>query len=78
MVTSKRSSARICMDLGDPRILKLVKLEAQETDTSMKEVVLQALESYFSHRLETKALLAAAESVFEEWNDPRDSDYDSL
>jgi hypothetical protein len=38
------------------------------------ESLLRALESYFSHRLETKALLSAAESVFEEWNDPRDSD----
>ena len=66
------------MDLGNPLILRLVKLEAQETDSSMKEVILRALESYFSHRLETKALLAAAESVFEEWNDPRDSDYDRL
>ena len=72
------TSARISMDLGNPRLLRLVKLEAQETGSSMKEVILRALESYFSHRLETQALLAASESVFEEWNDPRDSDYDRL
>jgi len=69
---------RISTDLGDPRLIKLLKLEAQETDSSIKDVLVRALESYFAHRLETKALLKASESVFEEWNDPRDSDYDKL
>jgi len=69
---------RISTSLGDPRLLKLLKLEAQETGTSMKETLVRALESYFAHRLETKALLKASESVFEEWNDSRDSDYDKL
>lgn len=69
---------RISMSLGDPRLLKLLKLEAQQTGTSMKETLTRALEAYFSQRLETQALLKAAESAFEEWNDPRDSDYDKL
>jgi hypothetical protein len=69
---------RISTDLGDPRLIKLLKLEAQETDSSIKDVLVRALESYFAHRLETKALLKASESVFEEWNDPKDSDYDKL
>lgn len=69
---------RISTDLGDPRLMKLLKIEAQETGTSVKEVLIRALESYFAHRLETKALMRASEAVFEEWNDPKDSDYDKL
>lgn len=71
-------NARISTDLGNPRLLRLLKLEAQETDSSIKEVLVRALESYFNHRLETRALLKAAESVFKDWDDPRDSDYDKL
>ena len=54
------------------------KLEAQESGETIREVLVKALRSYFSHRLETKALMRASESVFEEWNDPRDSEYDKL
>ena len=71
-------NARISTDLGNPRLLRMLKLEAQETDSSVKEVLVRALESYFNHRLETKALLKASESVFSDWNDPRDCDYDKL
>lgn len=66
------------MDLDNPVWLKLLKLEAQETDSTMKDVLIRALESYFAHRLESKALLKASESVFEEWNNPLDSEYDKL
>jgi len=69
---------RISTDLGDPRLIKLLKLQAQESSTSIKEVLVQALESYFSHRLETKALVKASESIFEEWDNPLDADYDKL
>jgi hypothetical protein len=71
-------SARISTDLGDPILIKLLKQEAQESDQSMTEVLVHALESYFAHRLETKALSRAAESVFEEWDNPLDRDYDDL
>ena len=70
--------ARISTDLGDPRLIKLLKYEAQMTDSTVKDVLIRALESYFAHRLETRALLKASESIFTEWNDPRDSDYDKL
>ncbi len=69
---------RISTDLGDPRLMRLLKLEAQETDTTVKEVLVRALESYFHHKLETKALLKASESVFEEWNNPLDAQYDKI
>ena len=74
----KAQATRISMDLDNPNLLKLVKLDAQETGRSMKEVISEALEFYFADRLETKALNKAAESLFEEWNNPLDSEYDHL
>ncbi len=71
-------NARLSTDLGSPRLMRLLKLEAQETDSSIKDVLVRALESYFGHRLETRALLKASESAFKDWHDPRDSDYDKL
>lgn len=71
-------NTRISTDLGDPVWMRLLKMESQETGAPVKEVLIRALEGYFAHRLETKALQKAAEKVFEEWNDPRDSEYDDL
>ena len=71
-------NTRLTVDFGDSRLIKLLKLECQEKGGSMREVLIKALEGYFAHLLETKALARASESVFEEWNDPRDSEYDSL
>lgn len=69
---------RISTDLGDPRLLRLLKLEAQETDSTIKDVLVRALESYFAHRLESRALLKASEAAFKDWDNPLDSDYDKL
>jgi hypothetical protein len=69
---------RITVDLGNPALLKLLKMESQETNSTVREVLIRALESYFAHKLETKALMRASEAIFEEWNDPKDSDYDKL
>lgn len=69
---------RISTDLGDARLVRLLKAEAQERDTSVKDVLVRALEAYFADRLETKALARLADRSFEEWNDPRDADYDRL
>jgi hypothetical protein len=69
---------RISTDLGDPRLLNLLKNEANERDTTVKDVLARALEAYFAERLETKALAKLAESSFSEWDDPRDADYDKL
>jgi hypothetical protein len=70
--------ARISADLGDPQLLKLLKAEATEKDLSIREVLITALESYFSHRIENKDLQRATEAVFNEWQDARDSEYDNL
>jgi hypothetical protein len=69
---------RLSIDLRDPRLARLVRLEAEVTDSSLREVCVRALESYLAHKLETRALLKACEAAFDEWNDPRDADYDSL
>lgn len=69
---------RISTDLSDPRLVKLLKAEALERDVTIKEVLTRALEAYFADRLETQAFARVAESAFDEWNDPRDSDYDAL
>ncbi len=69
---------RISTDLTDPRLMKLLKAEANERDTTVKDVLSRALEAYFADRLETKALARLAESSFDEWNDPRDAEYDRL
>lgn len=69
---------RISTDLGDPRLMRLLKAEAAERETSVKEVLIRALEAYFAERLESTALAKLAESSFAEWNDPRDAEYDRL
>jgi hypothetical protein len=72
------ATARLSTDLGDPRLLKLLKAEAAEKDLSIKEVLITVLESYFAHRIENKDLYRASETVFDEWLDPRDAEYDRL
>jgi hypothetical protein len=69
---------RISTDLSDPRLMKLLKAEANERDTTVKDVLSRALEAYFAERLETKALARLAEASFDEWDDPRDAEYDRL
>lgn len=69
---------RISTDLADPRLVRLLKMEAHETDTTIKDVLSRALEAWFAERLENKALAKLSESAFREWDDPRDADYDRL
>ena len=69
---------RIATDLGDPIWIKLLKAESQACDLSMKEVLIRALEYYFAHRFEMNALARVSESVFSEWDNPLDADYDKL
>jgi hypothetical protein len=58
--------------------MKLLKAEANERETTIKDVLTRALEAYFAERLETGALARLAESTFDEWDDPRDAEYDRL
>lgn len=58
--------------------MKLLKAEANERDTTIKDVSSRALEAYFAERLESKAIARLADAAFREWDDPRDADYDRL
>ncbi|MBN1960180.1 MAG: hypothetical protein JW841_04480 [Deltaproteobacteria bacterium] len=73
-----KTTTRITTDLSDPKLMMLLKLEAQQRGITVKQVIINALESYFAHHLETKALEHAAESVFSQWDNPLDADYDKL
>lgn len=70
--------ARLSADLGDPKLMKLLKAEANEKSSSIKEVLITALEGYFANRIETKEIQRASEMIFDEWEDPRDQEYDKL
>jgi hypothetical protein len=71
-------ATRISADLRDPRLLRLLKAEANERDTTVKEVLTRALEAYFADRCETRPLARLTESSFSEWDDQRDAEYDRL
>jgi len=58
--------------------MRLLKADAQERNTSVKEVLLTALEAYFAPHPGTNALAGLSERTFTEWDDPRDSAYDRM
>lgn len=66
------------IDLSDLRLVRLLKAEAHERDTTIKDALSCALEAYFAHRPETKGFAKLAEAAFAEWGDPRDADCDRL
>jgi len=70
-----KAVARLSTDLENPALIRLLKMEAH---TTLKAVLSTALEAYFAHRLETKALARLSQAVFEEWNGPRDAEFDRL
>ena len=69
---------RLSINLGDARLIRLLRAAAQDRHTSVKEVIVTALEAYFAGRFETEALPRLSEGTFAEWDDPRDSEYDRL
>jgi hypothetical protein len=71
-------TTRLTVDLENPKLLKLLNLEAQAKGVPKKKIVISALETYFSEKSENLALLKLAEKSFSEWNNPRDDAYDKL
>ena len=71
-------STRLTVDLGDPKLVRLVRMEAARESTSIREVVVRALEAYLSGRRENQALAKLASATFEEWDNPEDAAYDRL
>jgi len=71
-------STRLTIDLQNPNLLTLLKLEAAHTHKLIREIIVEALEGYFSSKRENQAILKLAEKAFAEWDNPKDSEYDSL
>lgn len=71
-------SNRITVDLQAPQLLKLLRWEAAQRSTTIREIVVEALEGYFSSRAENQALLNFADSMFAEWENEDDAIYDQL
>lgn len=72
-------TTKLCVDLGDhPDILETLRIQAAATRKSQKTILVQALEAYFSHQLESRLILSAAEKVFVEWKDAADDVYNTL
>lgn len=71
-------NTRLTLDLGDSRLMALLKMTAAQTNRTLREIVVEALTSYLSGRRENRAVLKLAEKTFAEWDNPKDSDYDKL
>lgn len=71
-------NTRLTIDLGDPRLLTLLRLESAHAGKALREIVIEALKNYFSNKNENRILLKMAEKTFAEWDNPQDSEYDKL
>ena len=72
-------SVKLSFDFSDrPQLVENLRLQAAREGTTQKAIVIDALEAYFAHKLESALLLKAAESTFQEWDNQDDQVYDSL
>ncbi len=71
-------NTRLTIDLQNPQLLMMLKLQGAQENKALREVVVEALEHYFSYKRENQAMLKLAEPTFEEWDNPKDSEYDRL
>ncbi|MBI2335920.1 MAG: hypothetical protein HYU97_04075 [Deltaproteobacteria bacterium] len=69
---------RITVDLKDSKLLSILKWEAAQENKTIRQIVEDAVRSYFSHKLENEMLLKAAQATFAQWDNPQDADYDHL
>ena len=74
----KAHPTRITADLGNPLLIQMIKLEAQQKNLTLREVLVAALEAYFGHRLEQQLMYKAAQETMQEWQDPKEDAYDKL
>lgn len=71
-------NTRITVDLQDPQLIKLLKFEAAAERKPIREIIVEALHGFFSSKKENQVILKLAEKAFEEWDNPKDSDYDRI
>ncbi len=72
------TNTRITIDLQDSNLLMALKWMATHEHKAIREIVVEAIEGYLSHKRENQALMKLAEPVFSEWDNLKDSDYDKL
>ena len=71
-------NTRLTLDLGNPSLVRMLRIEAAHRGMSLKDVVVEALTDYFDEHAEDKSLLQVANRSFSEWNNPKDAEYDKL
>ena len=71
-------NTRITIDLQEPALLMGLKLQAVQERKALREVVVEALQNYLSHKKENQNLMKLAEASFQEWDNPKDAEYDRL
>ena len=72
-------SLELSFDFRDqPQLVEMLRVQAAQEGTTQKAIVMNALESYFAHKLESPSVLKAAEQAFREWDNEDDQAYDSL
>ncbi len=72
-------SLKISFDLSDnPELVEVLRFHAAQTGTTQKNIVVTALEAYFSHKQENYLLLKNAQSTFGEWDNDDDEIYNKL
>ena len=78
MNTHINTSTRLTIDLQDLPLLQLLRLQAAQEQKAIREVVVEALQLYFSSRRENQAIMKLAERAFAEWDNPKDTEYDKF
>lgn len=71
-------NTRITIDLKDPQLVKALHIEAIHKNKALREIMVEALHSYFSNKLENRGIAILAEKSFAEWENPKDAEYDQL
>lgn len=71
-------STRLTIDLMNPQLLTLLRLEAARFNKNIRDIVIEALEQHFADQQENQNLLKLAAQSFAEWDNPNDAVYDKL
>ena len=71
-------NTRITIDLQEPTLLMGLKFQAVQEGKAIREVVVEAIQNHLSHKKENQSVMKLAEAAFQEWDNPKDSEYDRL
>lgn len=71
-------NTRLTIDLGDPLLIRLLRLEAAQKGRTLREIVTEAIQAHLYEKKENRALMKLAEEAFDEWDNPKDAQYDRL